>query len=152
MTSYSCPPIGFIKVTLYLLYLPGRVICFCIKTDDFIPKMFLLWFPTVLLQGIKIRRRHLKKQQATFRKRTDKLRMNRLLGWWSQNAPASSAYGARRAVLGRKRLLLTPAAVCASPQGKYQTAIAPILTQKQLPKTAAWGPAEILLGQAMPKR
>ena len=61
----------------------------------------------------------------------------RLLGRWTQNAPASSAYGARRAVLGRKRLLLTPAAVCASPPGGYITAIAPILTQTQLPKTAA---------------
>ena len=59
------------------------------------------------------------------------------LGWWSQNAPASSAYGARRAVLGRKALPLTPAAVCASPSGGYITAIAPILTQKQLHKTAA---------------
>ena len=54
------------------------------------------------------------------------------LGWWSQNAPASSAYGARRAVLGRKALPLTPAAVCASPQGTYQPAIAPIPTQKPL--------------------
>ena len=61
----------------------------------------------------------------------------RLLGRWAQNAPASSAFGARRAVLGRKRLLLTPAAVCASPPGGYITAIAPILTQKPLPKTAA---------------
>ena len=43
----------------------------------------------------------------------------------------------RRAVLGRKALLLTPAAVCASPQGTCKTAIAPILTKKQLPKTAA---------------
>ena len=73
------------------------------------------------------------------RKRTDKLRMDRLLGWWSQNAPASSACGARRAVLGRKRLLLTPAAVCASPQGGRKTAIAPILTRTQLFRTAAWG-------------
>ena len=61
----------------------------------------------------------------------------RLLRWWSQNAPASSAYGARRAVLGRKRLLLTPAAVCASPSGGYITAIAPILTQTPPIKTAA---------------
>ena len=61
----------------------------------------------------------------------------RLLGRWSQNAPASSAYGARRAVLGRKRLLLTPAAVCASPSGGYITAIAPILTQTPPIKTAA---------------
>ena len=45
----------------------------------------------------------------------------------------------RRAVLGRKRLLLTPAAVCASPQGGRKTAIAPILTKKQLFRTAAWG-------------
>ena len=61
----------------------------------------------------------------------------RLLGRRTQNAPASSAYGARRAVLGRKALLLTPAAVCASPTGNYQPAIAPILTQKQLLRTAA---------------
>ena len=43
----------------------------------------------------------------------------------------------RRAVLGRKRLLLTPAAVCASPSGGYITAIAPILTQTPPIKTAA---------------
>ena len=43
----------------------------------------------------------------------------------------------RRAVLGRKALPLTPAAVCASPPAGYITAIAPILTQKPLPKTAA---------------
>ena len=61
----------------------------------------------------------------------------RLLGRWSQNAPASSTCGARRAVLGRKALPLTPAAVCASPTGNYQPAIAPILTQKQLLRTAA---------------
>ena len=60
-----------------------------------------------------------------------------LLGRWTQNAPASSAYGARRAVLGRKRLLLTPAAVCASPSAGYITAIAPILTTTPLFKTAA---------------
>ena len=75
--------------------------------------------------------------------------MDRLLGWWSQNAPASSACGARRAVLGRQALPLTPAAVCASPTAGYITAIAPILTQKQLFKTAAWEPAEMLLGQAV---
>ena len=51
--------------------------------------------------------------------------------------------------MGRKRLLLTPAAVCASPPAGYITAIAPILTQKQLLKTAAWEPAEMLLGQAV---
>ena len=55
----------------------------------------------------------------------------------ADNAPASSACGARRAVLGRKRLLLTPAAVCASPPGGYITAIAPILTKKPPIKTAA---------------
>ena len=43
----------------------------------------------------------------------------------------------RRAVLGRKALLLTPAAVCASPSAGYITAIAPIPTQTPLPKTAA---------------
>ena len=59
------------------------------------------------------------------------------VGRWTQNAPASSAFGARRAVLGRKRLLLTPAAVCASPPGGYRTAIAPIPTQTPLFKTAA---------------
>ena len=63
--------------------------------------------------------------------------LNRLLGRWSQNAPTSSAYGARRAVLGRKRLPLTPAAVCASPSVGRKPAIAPILTQKQLFRTAA---------------
>ena len=78
-----------------------------------------------------------RKTAGTFRKRIAKLRTDRLLGRWSQNAPASSAYGARRAVLGRKRLLLTPAAVCASPAGTYRTAIAPIPTQTPLPKTAA---------------
>ena len=36
----------------------------------------------------------------------------------------------RRAVLGRKALLLTPAAVCASPPAGRQPAIAPIPTQK----------------------
>ncbi len=51
-------------------------------------------------QGIEIRRRHLK-TASPFRKRIEKMVINRLLGWWSQNAPASSAYGARRAVLGR---------------------------------------------------
>ena len=61
-------------------------------------------------------------------------------GRWTQNAPASSACGARRAVLGRKRLLLTPAAVCASWPAGYQTAIAPIPTQTPLPKTAAYRP------------
>ena len=61
----------------------------------------------------------------------------RLLGRWAQNAPASSAFGARRAVLGRKALPLTPAAVCASPPVGYQPAIAPIPTQTPLPKTAA---------------
>ena len=77
------------------------------------------------------------KTASPFRKRIDKLQMNRLLGRWTQNAPASSAFGARRAVLGRKRLPLTPAAVCASPPAGYITAIAPILTKKPLPKTAA---------------
>ena len=43
----------------------------------------------------------------------------------------------RRAVLGRKRLPLTPAAVCASPPTGYITAIAPILTKTPLSKTAA---------------
>ena len=43
----------------------------------------------------------------------------------------------RRAVLGRKRLLLTPAAVYASPPAGYITAIAPILTKTPLFKTAA---------------
>ena len=52
----------------------------------------------------------------------------RLWGWWTQNAPASSACGARRAVLGRKRLLLTPAAVCASWSVGRKPAIGPILT------------------------
>ena len=59
------------------------------------------------------------------------------IGRWAQNAPASSACGARRAVLGRKRLLLTPAAVCASPPAGYITAIAPIPTQKPPIRTAA---------------
>ena len=59
------------------------------------------------------------------------------LGRWSQNAPASSAYGARRAVLGRKALPLTPAAVCASWPVGQKTAIAPILTKKPLFRTAA---------------
>ena len=57
----------------------------------------------------------------------------------------------RRAVLGRKALPLTPAAVYASwPVGR-KTAIGPILTRKQLFKTAAWEPAEMLLGQAVTK-
>ena len=43
----------------------------------------------------------------------------------------------RRAVLGRKALPLTPAAVCASWSGNYQPAIAPIPTKTPLPKTAA---------------
>ena len=43
----------------------------------------------------------------------------------------------RRAVLGRKRLLLTPAAVCASWSVGRKPAIGPILTQKQLLRTAA---------------
>ncbi len=77
------------------------------------------------------------KTASTLRKRTGKVLTNRFLGRWSQNAPASSAYGARRAVLGRKALLLTPAAVCASPPAGYITAIAPIPTQKQLFRTAA---------------
>ena len=59
------------------------------------------------------------------------------IGWWAQNAPASSACGARRAVLGRKRLLLTPAAVCASWPGGWQTAIGPIPTITPLYNTAA---------------
>ena len=43
----------------------------------------------------------------------------------------------RRAVLGRKALPLTPAAVYASPPAGYQPAIAPILTNKQPFRTAA---------------
>ena len=61
----------------------------------------------------------------------------KLLGRRTQNAPASSAYGARRAVLGRKALPLTPAAVCASWTAGRQTAIGPILTQKPPIRTAA---------------
>ncbi len=61
----------------------------------------------------------------------------RSLGWWAQNAPAYSACGAQRAVLGRQALPLTPAAVCASWSGEQQTAIGPILTKTPLLKTAA---------------
>ena len=77
------------------------------------------------------------KTASPFRKRTAKLRTDRLLGRWTQNAPTSSACGARRAVLGRKALPLTPAAVCASPPVAYQPAIAPILTKTPLHRTAA---------------
>ena len=84
-------------------------------------------------QGIKIRRRHLINSKHLPQK--DRQAANEQA--FRPVVPKCARQLHRRAVLGRKRLLLTPAAVCASPSGGYITAIAPILTQKPPIKTAA---------------